>query len=289
MARGEKVKLKSYQKKCLNQIKNYLVYLAEEKTKCNTDKSAGDNFPQQAWLKCQRHSKRPEKYWSKTNGLNEPLPNFCIKVPTGGGKTLLAIHTIDLVNRLYLKKRTGMVLWIVPTQQIYRQTLKNLKNREHPYRHIIDVASGGRTLILEKTDRLTREDAEENLVIMLLMLPSANRRNKETLKVFQDACGYESFFPAEDDFKAQKKLLERYQNLDHFGDKESIFVQVKTSLGNVLRILKPIVIIDEGHRAYSENAQHTIRNLNPSIVIELSATPSKKQHYRRYHGAGFRT
>jgi type III restriction enzyme len=40
-----------------------------------------------------------------------------------------------------------------------------------------------------------------------------------------------------------------------------------------LRILKPIIIIDEGHKAYSEIARDTIRNFNPSIIVELSATP----------------
>ena len=32
-------------------------------------------------------------------------------------------------------------------------------------------------------------------------------------------------------------------------------------------------MIDEGHKAYSQNAQDTIRNFNPAIIIELSATP----------------
>jgi type III restriction enzyme len=33
------------------------------------------------------------------------------------------------------------------------------------------------------------------------------------------------------------------------------------------------VIIDEGHRAYGELARNTIRNFNPSFILELSATP----------------
>jgi len=45
-----------------------------------------------------------------------------------------------------------------------------------------------------------------------------------------------------------------------------------------LRILKPIIIIDEGHKAYSETAQGTIRNFNPSIIVELSATPPKNSN-----------
>src|SRR5207244_6668543 len=44
--------------------------------------------------------------------------------------------------------------------------------------------------------------------------------------------------------------------------------------GNVLRIIKPFIIIDEGHKTYSEKAQDTIRGLNPSFLLELTATPT---------------
>ena len=37
--------------------------------------------------------------------------------------------------------------------------------------------------------------------------------------------------------------------------------------------MKPLVVIDEGHRAYGEQARNTIRNFNPSFILELSATP----------------
>ena len=34
----------------------------------------------------------------RRNGLGEPLPWFCLKIPTGGGETLLATKVVDLVN-----------------------------------------------------------------------------------------------------------------------------------------------------------------------------------------------
>lgn len=271
------MELKEYQKKTLREIKTYLEWLvkardeASRRTKGLTSEFAEEtfDFPKVAWKKVS-----DRWYLSKKNGLGEDLPNFYLKIPTGGGKTVLACHAIDLINRVYLKKRTGVVLWIVPTNQIYRQTLAHLRNREHPYRQVLDVSSGGRTTIVEKTDRFTRLDVEENLVVMLLMLPSANRQNKETLKVFKDAGGFSGFFPPEDDRAANDQLLKEFPNLDYFGGEKEFFGRVpKTSLGNTLRILKPTVIIDEGHKTYSEIAQKTIRNFNPSIVVELSATP----------------
>lgn len=272
------MELKEYQKKTLETVKLYLDALADFKAKndkaVEIDPELSINFPLKAWEKVVGKT-----YYSKKNGLGEELPDFYIKIPTGGGKTVLACHTIDLINKIYLKKQTGIVLWIVPTTQIYRQTLANLKNREHPYRQVLDISSGGRTEILEKTDKFTALDIKENLVVMLLMLPSASRQNKEVLKVFKDSGSFMEFFPQEDDRVGNEKLLKQFPNLHYFGDEIGFFGKiVKTSLGNTLRILKPIIIIDEGHKAYSEIAQKTIRDFNPSIVVELSATPPQNSN-----------
>jgi type III restriction enzyme len=269
------MELKEYQLRALSEVKTYFDLLADWKKKAGQIPEAEIDFPAKAWEKARiGGSYRPRK-----NGIGQALPNFCLKIPTGGGKTLLAIKIIDLVNMVYRKKRTGLVLWIVPTTQIYRQTIQNLKDRDHPYRQHLDLASGGRSVILEKTDRFSPLDVKENLVVLMLMLPSANRQTKETLKVFKDSGGFQNFFPAEDDVQGQEKILQDISNLDTY-EKESGFwgKQIKTSLGNTLRTLSPVIILDEGHKAYSEGAQNTLRGFNPGIIIELSATPSKESN-----------
>src|SRR5215210_2164556 len=200
------MRLKHYQEKVLNQLKEYLSELANAKKEYDEISQLKPhlakhlNFPQEAWEKTTNRT----TYHSKTTGLHEPLPDIYLKVPTGGGETLLACHSIDLIHKTFLKKQTGLVLWIVPSTQIYRQTISALKNREHPYRQILDISSGGRTLLKEKTEMFNRLDVEENLVVLMLMLPSANRQNRETLKVFRDAGGYTDFFPPEDNYPAQE-------------------------------------------------------------------------------------
>jgi len=270
------MKLKHYQEKVLQTLKEYLSALADAKsefdelTAFKPHLAKHVNFPKEAWENITGKS----NYHTKNNSIGEQLPDIYLKVPTGGGKTLLACHSIDLIQKQYLQKQTGLVLWIVPSTQIYRQTILALKNRYHPYRQILDISSGGRTLIKEKTEMFNRLDIEENLVILMLMLPSANRQNKDTLKVFKDAGGFTDFFPFEDNYPAQKELLKRIPNLDCFGSAGEVFdAQIKTSLGNTLKLLKPLIIIDEGHRAYGENARNTIQNFNPSFILELSATP----------------
>lgn len=57
---------------------------------------------------------------------------MCLKIPTGGGKTLLAASTVGTLHACYHRRRAGMVLWTVPNEAIYRQTRKALSDRDHP-------------------------------------------------------------------------------------------------------------------------------------------------------------
>lgn len=264
------MQLKDYQLRALETIRGYLELLAVWCKKAGDNPDLEIDFPAKAWEKAEL----PSLYLPRKNGVCQPLPTFCLKVPTGGGKTLLAVKTIDLVNTVYLKRQAGLVLWIVPTTQIYRQTIQSLKDRDHPYRQHLDLASGGRTLILEKTNHFAPLDVQENLVVLMLMLPSANRKTKETLKVFKDSGGFQDFFPPEDDIKAQEAMFKRFPNLDTYEKTDGFWGrQIKTSLGNTLRTLSPLIILDEGHKAYSEGAQDTLRGFNPCLIAELSATP----------------
>lgn len=273
------MELKEYQLKALAQVKQYLEVLNTWRDKYEqvadiAGKDAAPDFPLKTW-----EVVKGPFYHSRKNGLGDYLPNFCLKIPTGGGKTLLAVKTIDLIQSIYLKRKTGIVLWIVPSDAIYRQTIKSLKDRDHPYRQHLDMASGGKTIILEKTDRFTPEDVAENLVVMMLMLPSAWRENRETLRLFRDNGGFMEFFPAEDDINGHAALLEKFLNLDVFSSEYSLFPkQIKTSLGNTLKILSPIIILDEGHKAYGENSQKALYGFNPCMIVELSATPLDKSN-----------
>ena len=267
--------LKDYQRRALATVRNYLERLAEfrEKTaQLDPDGELDIDWAGQAWKKA-----GPGTTWKeRRNGLGEPLPSFCLKIPTGGGKTLLATKIVDLVNLHFRRKQTGLVLWIVPTTQIYQQTLAALRDRDHPYRQQLDLASAGRTLVLEKSSRFGPRDVAERLCVLMLMLPSANRETKEQLRLFRDRSGFEAFFPSEDDETAHDRLLRRVPNLDTFAaDAGPWRKHAKSSLGNVLRLLKPLIVLDEGHKAYSRRARETLEGFNPCLIVELSATPPR--------------
>jgi type III restriction enzyme len=210
------------------------------------------------------------------NGLGEHYSRIIIKVPTGGGKTLLAVEAIREYQNIFAQKRTGLVVWIVPSETIYSQTVKKLRDKANPLRQLLDQASGNRTLILEKGQRLTTGDIEDNLVILFIIIQSISRINaKEALKVFQDSGGFESFFPADNRFDLHAKLVNKCPNLDLLSEIGPI---IKTSLGNAVRLSKPFIIIDEIHKVFSPMARKTIDNLNPEIVLGLTATPKREMN-----------
>ena len=271
--------LKEYQKQTLAIVSNFLRELNEAR---QTVEQARAQFPaldidwvEQAWKKVV--PKRP--YRSHKNGIGELLSCFCLKIPTGGGKTLLATRVIDLVNTHFRQSRRGLVLWIVPTKQIYRQTLKALKDKDHAYRQQLDLSSGRRTLILEKTTSFTPHDLEENLCILLLMFPSANRgmTSKEKLKLNQDNAAFDLFFPTDDDYAGHSKLLETVSNLDTLEQTTALGGRfIKASLSNTIRLQRPLIILDESHKTYKSNARKILAGFNPCLIVELSATPPEE-------------
>jgi len=210
------------------------------------------------------------------NGLGWYYPRVVLKVPTGGGKTLLAVEAIREYQERFTQKKNGLVVWIVPSEIIYSQTVDKLRDKTNPMRQLIDQSSGGRTIILEKGQRLTKQDTLENLVILFVMIQSVSRRNgKEALKVFQDSGGYENFFPEDHRTDLHKELTLTYPNLDLLSELSGI---IKTSLANAIRVSGPLIIIDEIHKVFSDQARSTIDSLNPEMVLGLSATPKENMN-----------
>lgn len=264
------MELKEYQKRVVDEVERYLRKLAEELAGGNRRHAAKD-----AW----EDLRIPGRYTERRNGLGEDLPSFYIKVPTGGGKTLLATQILGLIHRTILRDRngSGLVLWIVPSSQIYRDTLKRLRDRSDMYRIMLEHALSRRIEVWEKDEitRLTPARLRDCLNILVLQLASTNRETKEQLKFFRDSGGnIVQHFPAEDDAEANRALKANVPNLEMIQDEDGSDLDlVKTSVGNLVRLCQPAVVLDEGHRATSQLAQQTIEGFNASIVVELSATP----------------
>ncbi|MFL0418848.1 DEAD/DEAH box helicase [Sphingomonas sp. 179-I 2A4 NHS] len=278
-----------YQDRVLSTLDAYLDLLKEKKVRADKvaalaaqDPDLGlaiPDFAKEAWEALKAAGKLPASraaipFSPRIDGCERPVPNAVLKVPTGGGKTWLAVSAVSRVMGRYLDRNTGFVLWIVPNEAIYTQTLKRLKDRQHPYRQALDRAAAGRVKIMEKTDRLDARDVETNLCVMLLMLQSANRETQDSLKMFQDRGDVHGFFPPEGEQQAHKAAIDRTPNLSAY---TGMFPMVKDSLGNALRVIRPVVVMDEGHRAISDLAFGTLYGFNPCFVLELTATPQDVQ------------
>ncbi len=221
----------------------------------------------------------PHDWRNLEDGYGRQVPHVCLQLPTGSGKTLIAGHAVGRVLSGLDKVMTGFVLWIVPSEAIYKQTRIALRDRGHPLRQALEAASGGRVKLLEKGDDFTAADVENELSIMLLMLQSARQTRgdseQKALKVFRESGNYGSFFPDADDATAMAALRAAVPNLESYdlggsGDAGGVI----QSLGNTLRIVRPLVVLDEGHTAYSIERRKLLGTFNPRFLLELTATPS---------------
>ena len=278
------MELKAYQIKALDAFSRWLDELEKARIQSETNMAALEgvgsdildavrNYPKSAWQRLAQSGEVAASagaYVSRTDEAGRPIPHVCLKIPTGGGKTLLAAAALQRLNR-----QTGLTLWITPTKAIYEQTKAALRNREHTYRQMLERASGGRVKFMEKNDVLTASDVANYLCVMLLSLPATNR---DFLRMFRDSGRYPTLFPDSDDALGDGRLAGKCPDLERTSENGS----VKHSLFNVFKMLRPVVILDEAHKAYGakkhESNQEFVRSVNrldPSLVIELSATPNR--------------
>ena len=122
------MELKEYQSAALDAFSRWLIALnaarvesidtiTDLQSKGRRIPDAIRDYPNEAWetLRQSGGVANPNApYITRTDGANRPIPHICFKVPTGGGKTLLAASALERLNR-----QTGLTLWIIPTRAIY--------------------------------------------------------------------------------------------------------------------------------------------------------------------------
>lgn len=251
---------KKYQKKTLEQLKNYL----SEIRKYPKDKAAGVAF---MVIRTDAQDRFPKEYhWLPEIGRS---PFVCIKVPTGGGKTLIAVHAVGSIYKDYLEGRsdTGLVMWFVPSDAIRTQTLEHLRNRNHSYREVLDQRFQNAVKIfdLAEAKSIQKNDLAENLCFVVSTLSAFRRNDKEWLKAYQDNGALMNHFEELDakkiDFLAK--------------DKEG---EIIYSLANVIKLHNPLVVVDEGHNVQTDLSFDMLKEINPSFVLEFTATPRAKSN-----------
>jgi type III restriction enzyme len=198
------------------------------------------------------------------------LPYVCLRVPTGGGKTLMACHALGIVTKEYLQAERAVCLWLVPSNAIREQTLAALRDRQHPYRQAVDAHFGGLVTVMDLAEALyvTRGTLAGETCIIVATLAALRVEDTEGRKVYETAGVLMDHFSG---LSAElEALLERNGN-----------GVVPKSLCNVLRLWRPVVIMDEAHNARTQLSFDTLARFNPSCIVEFTATPETTHNPER--------
>lgn len=82
-------------------------------------------------------------------------PYVGLRLPTGGGKTLLAAHALGAIGRQMLATDRPACLWIAPSTTIRDQTLRRLRSRDDPYRKALEESLTGDVEVVTIEEALT--------------------------------------------------------------------------------------------------------------------------------------
>lgn len=197
--------------------------------------------------------------------LND-LPYICLRIPTGGGKTLVAAHAVEIAARDYLQTDEPLIVWLVPSNAILTQTLKALRNKNHPYRQALQML-GSQVTVLDMSEALSIQPAQLNGVTVIVSTMQAVRVEDTSNRKFYEQNGsLMGHFPS----TLKPALLAK---LDKHENGSPV-----CSLANVLALHRPILIVDEAHNARTDLSFTTLARFSPSCIIEFTATPARERH-----------
>ncbi|MBI4026195.1 MAG: DEAD/DEAH box helicase family protein [Verrucomicrobia bacterium] len=193
-------------------------------------------------------------------GFEKGMPYFCLRVPTGGGKTLIGGRCVPLVNRYLLQTEHSIILWLVPSNAIREQTWKAFCNRAHPYHAALAEAGALTVLNLEEAKALTRATLDTSTVVIVATKQAFSQQEMDKLKVYESSGALQHHFG---DITPEQRtnLLTGPENTAPY------------SFANVLRLRRPFVVVDEAHNARTELSFETLARFRPSGILELTATP----------------
>ncbi len=252
--------LKTYQKNTLTALNQFL-------QSCRSVPIA-DAF--HAMLATQNRSGEPYQ------PVFDDVPCVCLRIPTGGGKTVLAAHAVALVGKAVLDSDSPIALWLTPSDTIRSQTLDALSNARHPYRQALAHYFGDRVQVcdLESLQTISPHDVGKACIVVVATIQSFNvtdtaRRN--VYSFFEELAPHFDNLPANLTANLEKVTEADLQNQRYLTAAD--IGRVKYSLANWLHLRQPVVIVDEAHNNRTDRFFKTLGRLNPSCVVELTATP----------------
>ena len=246
------MEMKNYQKRVIADLKDYLLLLRNN--------GAGEAY-RKLWQK-KGVDVLSHSVLGNWHAPIHSVPMVCLKVPTGGGKTFFFFFSVKPIFDELGRNKTKVLVWLVPSDAILQQTIKSLRNSEHPYRQQLDVDFGKRVIVLTKEELLNGQNFNvssvyNQLTVMVLSYDSFRAKSKDRRRAYQENSNLaqlsEVLGPAE-------------LNIEDADD---------TALIQVINKMNPVVVVDESHHATTSLSIEMLRNFNPCFVLELTATPKE--------------
>lgn len=208
----------------------------------------------------------------------DQIPYVCLRIPTGGGKTVLGSYAVDIAARKYVGTDSPIALWLVPTNTIRLQTVEALKTPGHPYRAKLDAAFNRQVLVLDidEVTQIRPQDIGSKAIVIVSTIANLRVTDTSGRKVYAYHENFEPHFSKIPVSHTSMSLLERVTESDlrENGLSTKELGKIKFSFANLLAIYRPIVIVDEAHNARTSLMFDTLRRVHPATIIELTATPN---------------
>ena len=228
------------------------------------------------------------------------VPCVCLRIPTGGGKTVMAAHAVPLLARAWCATDAPVAVWLVPSDAIRSQTLAALQTPGHPYREALTAAYGDSLQVctLDDVAQIAPPDWGRHTVVVVATIQSFRVEDAGQRNVYSFSEVFEPHFKGTD---AQRLALlhglpdavvtaDDVQGADSSTSANSAqrllkgFVgQPRWSLANWLALHNPLLIVDEAHNTKTDKSFTALKRLNPSFILELTATPIPAKTNVLYH------
>lgn len=255
--------LKGYQQRAVDVLQSFL-------TKCL------DNDVEVAYRLALEEQELPE-FDYRDYGFDQ-VPYVCLRIPTGGGKTVLGSHAIDVAAKSILDTETPIALWLVPSITIREQTVEALKKPNHPYRQKLDEAFNRQVLVLDidEVTQIRPQDLENKAIVIVSTLANLRVTDTSGRKIY---AYHENFEPHFAKIPANHPSMDRLEkvakdDVQENGLGASEIGKIKLSFANLLAVHRPILIVDEAHNARTALTFETLQRVHPAVIIELTATPN---------------
>ncbi len=257
--------LKGYQKRAMKALRYFF----------NQAKQTGDVV--QAYNKALEKQQLPVTPYRDFQFGN--VPYVCIRIPTGGGKTVLASHSIATAASEYLEVDFPVVLWLVPSTTIRKQTVEALKQNGHPYREKLEHAFNHQVLIVDIDEVFTirPQDIGNKTIVVVSTRQNLTVNDTSGRKVYAYHENFEPHFAkvTHDHPRFNDLDVVKEGDLKDNGLTPRELGKVKYSFVNLLALHNPLIIIDEAHNARTKLTFDTLRNLHPAAIVEFTATPNE--------------